>query len=302
MFQVKMNRKMKEKECPNCHQLLTISKFTKDKNRKDGLNFYCKKCQEKKSRELMNRWEEDRLQNTNISKEIEYTRCHKFLLPSMFNKRRRNKSGLVSICRNCDSIRNKEYRARIKREIERGQRQIIIPKRKKCRGCKRVLLSSKFTKDTMRIDGLGVYCKECDHKRQGIYRNKPEVKEKWSQYQKEYRSRPEVKEWKREYHKEYAKKPEYIQWKKEYEKRPERKQKKKEYMKKYLAKPEVKERIKQYLKEYTSRPDIIERRKKYLYDYVRRPDVKERRREYMKEYKQRIKGSYTLSYIPVSFL
>lgn len=280
---------MKEKECPHCHRFQPLSKFNKDKNRKDGLSCYCRKCQAKKSREYMSRWVEDRLQKINISKEIECTRCHRFLPSSMFNKKRRKKSGLSSICRDCDSIRNKEYRERVKREIEKGQRKIITPKSKECRDCNRVLSSTMFTKDMVSCDGLSSYCKECEYKRHREYRNRPEVKVKRSQHQREYRSRPEVKLKQREYYRLYSKKPKFKQLKRENQRRPEVKLKKKGYMKKYLAKPGVKEHIRQYFKEYYSRPEIIIKRKLYSYNYVRRPEVKERRQKYMKEYKQRLK-------------
>lgn len=32
------------KECPKCHQIKKVSDFFKDKNNKDGLQIYCKKC------------------------------------------------------------------------------------------------------------------------------------------------------------------------------------------------------------------------------------------------------------------
>lgn len=276
---------MKDKKCPECNQFLPISEFNRNKSRKDGLTCYCRKCIARKSREYMSRWVDYRL----LFIDIECTRCHRFLPSSMFNKRKRKKSGLSSICRDCDSTRNKEYREKVKKEIERGQRKIKIPNRKECRDCKRVLPSFMFTKDIISDDGLNSYCKECDHNRQKEYRNKPSFKEKRNRYRRAYRNRPEIKLKEKEYYKLYRQKPDFKQWKREYERRPEVKQKKKEYMKKYLARPEVKEHIKQYQMEYNSRPEIVERRKKYLYDYVRRPEVKERRQKYMKEYKQRLK-------------
>lgn len=281
---------MKKKKCPSCNQLLPISEFNKDKSKKDGLTFYCRKCTAKKSREYINRWKDHHLLLT----EIECTGCHRFLPPSMFNKRKRKKNGLSPICKNCDSIRNKKYREKIKREIERGQRLIKTPIRKECRDCKQVLPSSMFTKDIVSSDGLNIYCKECDHKRQKKYRAKPGSKEKRNRYQKEYKNRSEVKLREKEYQRLYRQKPEFKQWKREYERRPERKQKKKEYNKKYLARPEVKEHIKQYHKEYNSRPEIIKRKKKYRYEYLRRPGVKERRQKYMKMYKQRLKEKQML--------
>jgi hypothetical protein len=278
---------MKEKECPHCHRFLPLSKFNKDKNTKDGLSCYCRKCLAKKSREYMRRWVEDRLQKINISNEIECARCHRFLPSSMFNKRKRKKSGLSSICRDCDSKRNKEYRERVIREIKKGQRKIIIPSTKKCRECKRVFPSTEFTKDIVSRDGLSSYCKECEYKRNREYQKRPEAKERKKQYSKEYRRRPEVKLKQREYYIKYSRKPEYKQRKREYNRRPDVKRRKKKYTKKYLAKPGVKERIRQYQKKYNSKPEVKIRRKEYLYNYLRRPDVKERIRKYKKEYRQR---------------
>ena len=89
-----------------------------------------------------------------VPKEKECGKCHKFLSLTMYNKRAGSKDGLSSACRECDSKRNKEYRERVKREIERGQRQYEIPKKKKCRDCHRILPASEFNRDIIRKDGL----------------------------------------------------------------------------------------------------------------------------------------------------
>lgn len=176
-----------------------------------------------------------------ILKEKECSKCHKFLHLSFFNKRTRSKTGLSSICKDCDSKRNREYRNKVKREIERGQRQWKKPKEKECKQCHRLLLASEFNKNILSRDGLTSDCKSCDHKRQKKYRERPEVRKRLKNYCKEYRSRPDVKKRMREYQRKYAKKPKRKEWKRKYERRSDRKKKKKEYMKKYTSRPDVKE-------------------------------------------------------------
>lgn len=38
---------MKKKKCYGCQQVLSINNFTKNKNNKDGLSYYCRKCSKK---------------------------------------------------------------------------------------------------------------------------------------------------------------------------------------------------------------------------------------------------------------
>ena len=43
---------MRYKHCSKCKKLLPITDFYKDKRRKDGLQFYCKKCQKQRLKDV----------------------------------------------------------------------------------------------------------------------------------------------------------------------------------------------------------------------------------------------------------
>lgn len=114
------------------------------------------------------------------------------------------------------------------------------------------------------------------------------------EYMKEYYQRPEVKIRRRECQRERRKKPEVKAKEREYRQRLEVKQRRKELrqrpevkekQKKYRQKPEVKVRRKKYIKEYTkNNKDKVD---EYYKEYYKRPEVKKRKREYEKQLRKK---------------
>ena len=281
-----MNNVQSEKECPECHQFKPSSEFSKNKQTKDNLSFYCKNCEKKRAREYAEKWEWERTHGLELPSEMECLMCHKFLPLSSFTKHKYSKDGRSPYCIECNRERNKEIRDELRLKKQKGFKR-DIPNEKECRKCHRTLPSSEFFTRIEYIDGLAPYCRECDSMRQKKYHSRPEVKARLQAWRREYKSRPEVREHIREYMREFVKRPEQKKRRKEYEQTPERKVIKREYAKKYRSRPEVKEHIKQYQAEYYSIPENIQKRKGYHKEYCARPEVIERRKQYRKEYRSR---------------
>jgi len=171
-----------EKKCNICKRILSTSKFYPKARSKDGLSSNCMECDKKIAIETRKKylesgkWKENL---KNIPEEKECTRCHQVFPSSNFNKRKESKDGLSLYCKQCVSIKNKEYRYNPETRERLLKHQREHSKKPEVR--------------------------EQNRKWARKYANRPYVKKKRKKYLKEYCARPEVKEHRKQYLKDYHK-------------------------------------------------------------------------------------------------
>ena len=230
----------KEKQCQACKQIFPEDHFVRNKRKKDGLAYLCKKCSKLLREEYNLQWSKER--ESKIKDEFTLfptfektcSLCHQIKPLTMFYTRKNSKDGHSSSCKECDRKLARNY---LEKQVKQPK---VIPKNKVCSACKRLLPASEFHKSNQRKDGLFIYCKDCQNKKHKEYCNRPEVKEK-------------LKEWKRAYHKKPEVRAKDRKRAREYYKQPDVKAKAAVYRKKHRAKPEVKRQRQQYAKEYYKR-------------------------------------------------
>ena len=233
-----------EKQCHICKQILPTDHFVRNKRKKDGLNYICKKCSEILHEQYNLRWRKERESKTKdefaLFPKFEKTCsiCHEAKSLAMFYTRKNSKDGYNSSCKECNLKKMKKYHMKIKKQHKK------IPKEKRCHKCKQLLPSSEFQKSSIRNDGLDLYCKKCKNQMRKEYLQRPEVRKK-------------MKEWEREYHKKPDVRVKDRQRAREYYQRPYVKVKAAAYRKKHRAKPEVKRQRQQYAKEYYKRKNKV---------------------------------------------
>jgi len=99
-------RGFKEKLCSRCKQWKYYSDFYKDKKTKDGLMFWCKECESKRtehkrrSNKKYLRYE-DRHRTVKRIKQKLCAKCSIWKVESDFSKNRSNRDGLNSWCKEC---------------------------------------------------------------------------------------------------------------------------------------------------------------------------------------------------------
>ena len=96
------------------------------------------------------------------NKEIECINCHQFKTRDQFYKDRAKKDGIRHLCKTCQKIRVKDYKA--KWAFERATGQIEVPTKKECKVCNQVKPVSEFSKHSCIKDGIDYICKACKSK------------------------------------------------------------------------------------------------------------------------------------------
>lgn len=107
-------------------------------------------------------------------------RCKEVKDTALFNKKKSNKDGLSSRCRECDTELKKEL-GRKNRERNAGK-----PKdpdyHKTCPKCGVTKSSTDFSRDRSNTDGLRSPCKDCAKKRhQAFLKNNPDHRKKYNE-------------------------------------------------------------------------------------------------------------------------
>ncbi len=146
-----------KKKCPRCDVVKVAGEFFKTKCNKDGLYSYCKKCSREKSKDYIKK---KKCQNNHIliSKKKKCSKCGKIKSSKRFCNRVSGKNGLCSICRECSNRYLREY---YKNMINREDKNILVPKKKKCPKCGVVRGSDDFYRYRGNKDGLNVHCRLC---------------------------------------------------------------------------------------------------------------------------------------------
>lgn len=113
----------KMKQCTKCKKWKDESEFGKDGKSKDGLRYWCKKCNSRHYRERCEREGrepkryckyEERHRIVGGVKEKRCSKCKKWKAESEFYKKRRHKDGLAVWCKECaDKATNKSRRKRM---------------------------------------------------------------------------------------------------------------------------------------------------------------------------------------------
>jgi len=103
MEKLKKINEVTTKFCPTCKQTKPITEFSKDKYKKDGLCWHCRKCH---SKYIKKRYEKGK--NTTKSTTKKCRRCDSVKPVSDFYKRKDSKDGLNSWCKSCVRNANKK--------------------------------------------------------------------------------------------------------------------------------------------------------------------------------------------------
>jgi len=167
------------KRCTKCKKLKSKSEFSKNRNNKDGLAYWCKKCCREYSHRCYRRIRgavkryfryEERHRTIDGVKQKRCSKCEKWKDESKFSKDRYHKDGLGYDCKDCVRA---YIRERYKKEgkglktyyrYEECHRVVDGVKQKRCRSCKSWKTKSEFYKNRSCKDGLAVWCKECANK------------------------------------------------------------------------------------------------------------------------------------------
>ncbi len=167
------------KQCTKCKKLKSKSEFSKNRKNKDGLRYWCKKCEREYKRKYYRRnrgpvkkyfvYEESHRTIDGV-KQKRCTKCKKWKDDSKFGKDRYHKDGLGYDCKDC--VRD-NMRERSKKEgkglkqyyrYEECHRVVDRVKQKRCRRCKSWKTESEFYKNRSCKDGLQYRSKPCANK------------------------------------------------------------------------------------------------------------------------------------------
>ena len=114
------------KKCSKCGIIKELNQFHKDKNSKDGYKVWCKECRQKETKKYREKnkdklskskkeWYQSTKLNANLRNEIQLkiknkkcSKCNK--IKPILDFRNRANGGFYSVCRECENIRNKEYK------------------------------------------------------------------------------------------------------------------------------------------------------------------------------------------------
>ncbi len=167
------------KQCTKCKQRKDKGEFSKNSKNKDGLRYWCKKCEREYKRRYYRRnrgpvkkrfvYEESHRTIDGV-KQKRCSKCKKWKDESKFGKDRYGKDGLGYDCKDCVRAYMRE---RCKKEgkglktyyrYEECHRVVDGVKQKRCRRCKSWKTESEFYKNRSCKDDLTVWCKECANK------------------------------------------------------------------------------------------------------------------------------------------
>jgi hypothetical protein len=174
-----------EKQCRQCHRILPINNFRKNRERKDGFDYLCNACYKETMSTYITRWEKERKQKESDISLFESfekicTTCKRTLPLSMFYTKKYSKNGYTAACKDCIRKQSNEYLKRVKNQPK------IIPKEKMCYSCKQLLPAAAFNRSLHTPDGLYIYCKTCSNKKQREYYYRPEIHEHRLKESREY--------------------------------------------------------------------------------------------------------------------
>jgi hypothetical protein len=168
-------RGFKEKLCSRCKRWKFYSDFYKDNKTKDGLMFWCKECESKRTEhkrksDIKYLRYEDRHRIVKGIKQKFCTVCNKWKAEIKFSTDRSRKDGLNSSCKECSyKATGKSYKLKqqsVRRNLRYEDRHRIVDgvKQKYCRKCKKWKSETEFYKDKLRKDGLMGRCQKCSYK------------------------------------------------------------------------------------------------------------------------------------------
>lgn len=174
-----------EKQCRQCHRILPINNFRKNRKRKEGFDHLCNACYKKNMSAYITRWDKERKQKESgislfESFEKTCTSCKRTLPLSMFYTKKCSKGGYTSACKDCIKKKSNQYLERVKSQPK------IIPKEKVCNSCKQLLPAAAFSRSLHSPDGLFLYCKKCSNKKHREYYYRPAVHERLLKRSREY--------------------------------------------------------------------------------------------------------------------
>lgn len=176
------------KQCPHCGKILPVSEFTKNKGNKDGLNRWCKNCDNEAQRtyyakrQSVPKKEKNTVKITEVPDGYKICRCCGKLKPlSEFGKDRQFADGHDTKCKECRNARRREIAAakRTKRRAEkeaatqpkvpfdydrrmkRAYALSFAPDTKECNQCHVVKPMTEFQTCSSNVDHIANTCKQC---------------------------------------------------------------------------------------------------------------------------------------------
>jgi len=167
-----------EKQCRQCHHILPINNFRRNRERKDGIDHLCNACYKENMRVYIARWDKEHKEkelDLNLFQTFEKTctTCQRTLPLFMFYTQKWSKNGYTAACKDCVRKQVNVYLERVKSQPK------IIPKEKVCHACKQLFPASAFNRSLHTPDGLYIYCKSCCNKKQREYLSRPGVRERY---------------------------------------------------------------------------------------------------------------------------
>ncbi len=167
------------KQCGKCKKQKDESEFNKNSNSKDGMQYWCKKCEReykrrhyRKNRGTVKKYfvYEESHRTIDGVKQKRCTKCKKWKNESKFGKDRYHKDGFGYDCKDCARAYMRERHKKEGKGLktyyryEECHRVVDGVKQKRCRRCKSWKAESEFYKSRSCKDGLQVRCKACSNK------------------------------------------------------------------------------------------------------------------------------------------
>lgn len=161
------------KTCPRCEKEKGISEFFANNSAPDGHSVYCKECDSKRYESLRQR----RKKNgpTIFRTEKFCPACKSVKSTTKFSKSKNSSDGLQGICKRCQH-------AILVNRAQKGK--YIQRDYKLCPDCQETKPAIEFTKHKGMVDGLSVYCRQCDNTKKSHWQknNREKVNAKTHRY------------------------------------------------------------------------------------------------------------------------
>lgn len=145
------------KLCKSCGATRALEDFYRNRNTKDGLSFYCKRCSKEKQRASRDKNLAVNASRLGSGEEPDKpcASCGEALPAESFYVNRARRDGRDSKCKECSA------KERERRKLKPEE----IPKKKTCSWCREVKRIGSFGNDRSSKDGKTIYCKPCSREK-----------------------------------------------------------------------------------------------------------------------------------------
>ena len=215
----------KTKRCSCCREAKKVEEFNKNRNMKDGLQSYCRKCQgsnlDSRRRQIQTGIETFSQRKKRLLEQgLKRCSCCKKdkKVVEFGTRKRRGKTNVRCVCKACEKVARTNLIKRRKKESKNRDTRYFEINKKRCTMCEELKKLKFFNKMARSKDGVRTVCKECQGLAYKEYMNDEDVTKKRKAYSKNYLSKPRNKQKRCQYSKTWFSTPKGQDWLREYKK------------------------------------------------------------------------------------